>query len=210
MSGAGMREFHAGRCASAGCEGNIAPFACERPVPISTLLVTCESAWLAPIRMPGALARAGFEVTLLAPPDAVAARSRYVARSRALPANANPREWLLALVVVKPSNGTGGRDVMPCDSPDAAAAACQRVWSAQRGPAMLDREAAVIVQRRIVGQMLGRTSAAWHGAELAGFSRERLQTIRALGGSAVVRYVHAPEPASSRDASRMRCEAPGS
>jgi hypothetical protein len=260
-------------------------------VAIPILLVTCESTWLAPIRMPGALARAGFEVTLLAPPDAVAARSRYVARSRALPADANPREWLLALVaaidasrpqillpgdetslrllqafvlspppllgreltraladlivhslgapqfydaatdkarlaplmhaagvrmpeqivvrtpgeaaraaaelgpavVLKPSNGTGGRDVIVCDSPEAAAAAFQRVLGGQRGVATLDRDATVIVQRRIAGQMLGRTSVAWRGVELAGFSRERLQTIRALGGSTVVRYVHAPE-----------------
>ncbi|HEX6795680.1 MAG TPA: hypothetical protein VF304_17670 [Casimicrobiaceae bacterium] len=257
---------------------------------IPALVVTCESTWLAPIRMPGALARAGFEVTLLSPPDALAARSRHVARSHTLPDKANAQAWLLALaaavdaarpaivfpgdetslrlmqtfvltpprllsgattrmladlfvhsigvprfydaatdkarlaplmrdagvrvpeyvmvhsagdaaraayefgeVVVKPSNGTGSRDVVVCTTPDAAADAFRRACAGNRGLAVFDREPAVLVQRRIRGPMLGRTGVAFRGRELAGFARQRLHTIRPLGGSTVVRYLHAPE-----------------
>jgi biotin carboxylase len=48
--------------------------------------------------MPGALHRAGFEVTLLAPPGAFAAHSRHIAQSRLLPENATAQEWLFALI----------------------------------------------------------------------------------------------------------------
>jgi len=263
-------------------------------VGIPTLLVTCESTWLAPIRMPAALHRAGFDVTLLAPDGAVAAYSRYVTRSRTLPATANAQEWLFALiaaidatapdivlpgdemtlrlmqglvtapppvlsphaaralsdlverslgapefydagtdkarlaplmqragvrvpdyavvrsvdeavraarelgpdVVLKPSNGTGGRDVIPCDSPQAAAAAFHRVLAGNRRAAAFDREPTVLVQRRIDGQMVGRSAVAFRGVELAGFTRERLRAMAARGGSTVVRYLHVPEPAA--------------
>ncbi len=67
-------------------------------VRIPVLLVTCESEWLAPIRTPAALHRAGFEVTLLAPPGALAAHSRHLTQSRVLPENASAQEWLFALV----------------------------------------------------------------------------------------------------------------
>ena len=262
-------------------------------MPIPALVVTCESTWLAPIRMPGALARAGFAVTLVAPPGALAARSRYVAQSRPLPERANAQTWLLTLaaaieatapaivlpgdetslrlmqtfvaaqppilprdatraivelfvhslgapafydaatdkarlaplmeragvpmpehrivrsadeaaralfdlggdVVVKPSNGTGSRDVRFCTTPDEAADAFLRAVDGNHGLAAFDRDASVLVQRRVRGRMLGRSAVAFRGAELAGFARERLQSIRPLGGSSVVRYVHAPQPA---------------
>ena len=251
--------------------------------------------------MPGALHRAGFEVTLLAPPGALAAHSRHVARSRLLPENATAQEWLFALiaaveaaaptillpgdemslrlmqaivcepppgpqpeaikalcalivrslgapqfyeaavdkallqplmqaagirvpdftvarspeeaaeaardlrsqVIVKPSNGTGSRDVIDCDTPQAAAEAFLRVLEgAGRSPAM-GRDPGVLVQRRIDGLMVPRTSVAYRGKELAGFARERLQTIAPRRGSTVVRYVHAPELATfSRAAAR--------
>jgi biotin carboxylase len=252
--------------------------------------------------MPGALHRAGFEVTLLAPPGAFAAHSRHVAQSRLLPENATAQEWLFALiaaieataptillpgdemslrlmqaivceplpgpqpeaikalsalivrslgapqfyeaamdkallqplmqaagirvpdftvarspeeaaeaarelgsqVIVKPSNGTGSRDVIDCDTPQAAAEAFLRVLEgARRSPAM-GREPSVLVQRRIDGLMVPRTSVAYRGKELAGFARERLQTIAPRRGSTVVRYVHAPELATfSRAAARV-------
>jgi hypothetical protein len=64
---------------------------------LPVLLVTCETSWLAPTRMPAALHRAGFEVTLLCPPGALALLSPYVVRTGELRADANPREWLFAL-----------------------------------------------------------------------------------------------------------------
>jgi hypothetical protein len=270
-------------------------------VRIPALLVTCEAEWLAPIRMPAALHRAGFEVTLLAPPGALAAHSRHVAQSRLLPENATAQEWLFALVaaveatvptillpgdemslrlmqeiacrpppgpqpdavkdlsalivrslgapqfyeagvdkallqplveaagiripefrlprspeeaaqaarelgshvVVKPSDGTGARDVTDWETPQAAAAAFRRMHEgADRHPAM-GRQPCVLIQRRIEGLMVPRTSVAFGGKELGGFARERLQTIAPHRGSTVVRYVHAPELATfSRAAAR--------
>ncbi len=251
--------------------------------------------------MPAALHRAGFEVTLLAPPGALAGHSRHVTQSRLLPKNATAQEWLFALVaaveataptillpgdemslrlmqaiacrpppgpqpeairdlsalivrslgapqfyeagvdkallqplaqaagiripefrlprspeeaaeaarelgshvVVKPSDGTGGRDVIDCETPQAAAAAFRGVLEgAERNPAM-GRQPSALIQRRIDGLMVGRSSAAWLGRELAGFARERLRTIAPHRGSTVVRYVHMPEiAASSRAAAR--------
>lgn len=269
---------------------------------IPALLVTCESGWLAPIRMPAALHHAGFEVTLLAPRGALAAHSRHVARSRLLPENATAQEWLFALiaaveataptillpgdemslrlmqgivcapppgpqpeaiddlaalivgslgspefyqagvdktllqplmqqsgvrvpeyrvvrspeeaaeaarafgpqVVVKPGDGTGGRDVIDCDTPQAAAAAFRHVLEGAGTKMAMGREPSVLIQRRIDGLMVPRTSVAYRGKELAGFSRERLQTIAPHRGSTVVRYVHAPELATfSRVAARV-------
>jgi hypothetical protein len=252
--------------------------------------------------MPAALHRAGFDVTLLAPPGALAAHSRHLARSMLLPSDATAQEWLFALiatveavaptillpgdemslrlmqaivcnpppgpqpeaikdladlivrslgsprfyqavvdkallqplvqaagirvpdfavvrspeeaadaarelgpeVVVKPSDGTGGRHVIDCNAPQAAAAAYRRVVEGiERNPA-LGAEPSVLIQRRIDGLMVGRSSVAYRGTELAGFARERLQTIAPHRGSTVVRYVHVPELATfSRAAARM-------
>ncbi len=63
-------------------------------------------------------------------------------------------------VVVKPSDGTGGRDVIDCETPQAAAAAFRGVLEgAKRNPAM-GRQPSVLIQRRIDGLMVGRSSAA--------------------------------------------------
>jgi len=43
------------------------------------LMVSTASQWLGPARMARALARADCEVSLLAPADSLAAKSRYVA-----------------------------------------------------------------------------------------------------------------------------------
>ena len=48
--------------------------------------------------MPRVLARAGFEVVLLAPKDSLAAKSRYVSRVGAVATTATPMEWLLELI----------------------------------------------------------------------------------------------------------------
>ncbi len=270
-------------------------------VRIPALLVTCESEWLAPIRMPAALHRGGFDVTLLVPSGALAAHSRHVTRSRLLPENASAQEWLFALiaaveavapaillpgdemslrlmqalvcepppgpqpaaikdlaalivdslgspkfyragvdktllqplmeqagvrvpgyrvvrspeeaaeaaralgpeVVVKPGGGTGGRDVIDCDTPQEASAAFRYVLEATGKDRTMGREPSILIQRRIDGLMVPRTSVAFRGKELAGFARERLQTIAPHRGSTVVRYVHAPELATfSRAAAR--------
>src|SRR5436190_691757 len=77
------------------------------------LLVSTASRWLGTARMPRCLARAGFEVALLAPRGSLALHSRFVARSIVLRDEATPMQWLLSLVAmiaeVEP------RLVIPCD-----------------------------------------------------------------------------------------------
>jgi len=112
-------------------------------------------------------------------------------------------------VIVKPSDGTGGSDVIDCDSPQAAGAAFRRILGrAERNPAM-GREPSIMIQRRIDGLMVPRSSVAFRGKELAGFARERLQTIAPHRGSTVVRYVHAPELATFSRAAACALEITG-
>jgi predicted ATP-grasp superfamily ATP-dependent carboligase len=77
------------------------------------LLVSTASRWLGTARMPRSLARAGFEVSLLAPRGSLALHSRFVARSSVLRDESTPMQWLLSLVgmitEVEP------RLVVPCD-----------------------------------------------------------------------------------------------
>ena len=54
------------------------------------LLVSTATQWLGTARMPRVLARAGFDVALLAPPDSIAAKSRYVSTVSYLAAHAEP------------------------------------------------------------------------------------------------------------------------
>jgi hypothetical protein len=47
-------------------------------VSASVLLLSAATHWYAQARMPGCLARAGFEVSVLAPRGSLAAKSRFV------------------------------------------------------------------------------------------------------------------------------------
>jgi glutathione synthase/RimK-type ligase-like ATP-grasp enzyme len=62
----------------------------------SVLLVSTASRWYSTARAPRALAKAGFEVTLLAPRDSLAAASRFVSRIAHLPDAATTSDWLHA------------------------------------------------------------------------------------------------------------------
>ena len=64
----------------------------------SVLLVSTATRWFGTARMPRVLARAGFDVALLAPRGSLAAKSRYVSRIAQLPTPATPLQWLLLLV----------------------------------------------------------------------------------------------------------------
>ena len=77
------------------------------------LMVSTASQWLGPARMARALAKADFEVALLAPADSLAARSKYVAKRRVLPGNAIPMEWLHALTAA--IDDLSPRLLVPCD-----------------------------------------------------------------------------------------------
>lgn len=77
------------------------------------LLVSTASRWLGTARMPRSLARAGFQVFLLAPRDSLALASRFVTRSVVLRDDATPMQWLLSLVAM--INDVAPRIVVPCD-----------------------------------------------------------------------------------------------
>ena len=77
------------------------------------LMVSTASQWLGPARMARALARADCEVSLLAPADSLAAKSRYVAKRHVLAGNAIPMEWLQSLI--KAIDETAPRLLVPCD-----------------------------------------------------------------------------------------------
>jgi predicted ATP-grasp superfamily ATP-dependent carboligase len=77
------------------------------------LLVSTATRWYGTARMPRALARAGFAVALLAPSGSLAAKSRYLSEVRFLPDDANPMQWLMALIAMIDKHGP--RLVVPGD-----------------------------------------------------------------------------------------------
>ncbi len=77
------------------------------------LLVSTATRWLGTARMPRVLARAGFEVVLLAPRDSLAAKSRYVSRTGFLATTATPMEWLLELIRLIDEHDP--ETLVPCD-----------------------------------------------------------------------------------------------
>ncbi len=76
-------------------------------------MVSTASRWLGTARMPRSLAKAGFEVALLAPRGSLALRSRFVSRSGVLRDESTPMQWLMSLVAM--INDVGPRIVIPCD-----------------------------------------------------------------------------------------------
>ena len=90
--------------------------------------------------------------------------------------------------VVKPVEGSGGHGVSFCDTPQAAVEAFHRAVQSKRGHTARAGATPVLIQRRIIGTMIPRTSVAYRGIELGGFARERLQTIGPKRGAAIVRY----------------------
>ncbi len=77
------------------------------------LLVATATQWFGTARMPRSLTRAGFEVSLLAPRETLAEKSRFVAHTRHLPDNATPRQWVDAFAEVV--RDIAPRLVLPCD-----------------------------------------------------------------------------------------------
>jgi biotin carboxylase len=80
---------------------------------VPVLLVSTASRWYGTARTPRALARAGFEVTLLAPRDSLAACSRYVARVAYLPDRATPLDWIHAVAATV--RAVSPVQIRPCD-----------------------------------------------------------------------------------------------
>lgn len=80
---------------------------------ISVLLVSTATRWFGTARMPRVLARAGFDVALLAPRGSLAEKSRFVGRVGHLPDSATPKEWIYAFAATV--KATAPRVVIPCD-----------------------------------------------------------------------------------------------
>jgi predicted ATP-grasp superfamily ATP-dependent carboligase len=79
----------------------------------NVLLAATASRWFGTARMPRSLTKAGFVVSLLAPRDSLAFRSRYIARVGVVRDTSTPMQWLLSLAAMV-------RDVapdliVPCD-----------------------------------------------------------------------------------------------
>jgi len=84
-----------------------------QPMNRKVLMVSTTSRWLGTARMPRSLARAGFQVALLAPRGALGLRSRFVARPGVVADGATPMQWLFALLSM--INEVDPVLLVPCD-----------------------------------------------------------------------------------------------
>lgn len=79
----------------------------------SILLVSTAASWYAPARAPRAFAKAGFEVTLLTPRNALAEHTRHLSRIAYLPESVTSLQWVHAFAgIVK---AVAPAHVIPCD-----------------------------------------------------------------------------------------------
>lgn len=79
----------------------------------SVLLVSTATRWLGTARVPLALAQAGFEVSLLAPRESLATKSRSLSKVGYLPADANVDRWVQSFAAMV--KAATPRLVFPCD-----------------------------------------------------------------------------------------------
>jgi len=79
----------------------------------AVLLVSTAIKWLGVARIPRDLAKAGWNVSLLAPKGSLAEHSRYVQKIGHLPDNATSLQWLHAFAAM--AKATMPRLVLPCD-----------------------------------------------------------------------------------------------
>src|SRR5215472_7950971 len=68
-----------------------------RPMPIPALLLVTAGRWFSSARMPCALAKAGFEPSLLAPRGSLAERSALLSKVGHLPESNDLPQWVFAL-----------------------------------------------------------------------------------------------------------------
>ena len=105
--------------------------------------------------MPRSLARAGFEVSLLAPRGSLALHSRFVARASVLRDESTPMQWLLSLVAmiaeIEPAL------VVPCDE----VAIRLLVELVRHPPRNLGGDSGARITR-LVRESLGNPDHYWH------------------------------------------------
>jgi hypothetical protein len=82
-------------------------------VSIPVLLVSTATRWIGTARIPSALAKAGFGVSLLTPRDSLAEKSRFVSRVDYLPDSATAAQWVRAFAAAV--GASAPRIVLPCD-----------------------------------------------------------------------------------------------
>lgn len=80
---------------------------------VPVLLVSTTTRWYGTARTPRALAKAGFEVTLLTPRNSLAEASRFVSRVAYLEDKATPVDWIHA--VAASVRAVSPVQIMPCD-----------------------------------------------------------------------------------------------
>lgn len=80
---------------------------------VSVLLASTATRWYGTARAPRALAKAGFDVTLLTPRNSLAEASRFVRRLAYLPPDATTMQWVHALAATV--RAASPVLVMPCD-----------------------------------------------------------------------------------------------
>jgi predicted ATP-grasp superfamily ATP-dependent carboligase len=80
---------------------------------VSVLLVSTATRAYGTARAPRSLAKAGFDVTLLTPPNSLAETSRFVRRIAYLPPDATTMQWVHALAATV--KGASPLLVIPCD-----------------------------------------------------------------------------------------------
>ncbi len=80
---------------------------------IPVLLAATATKWAGPARLPRELARAGFDVSVLAPRGALVTESRYVAGVTYLPEAATPMQW--AYMLAASLGERAPRLIVPCD-----------------------------------------------------------------------------------------------
>ena len=83
------------------------------PAAVPVLLVSTATRWFGTARTPRALAKAGFEVTLLTPRNSLAESSRFVRRVAYLEDHTTPLDWIQAVAATV--RAVAPVQVMPCD-----------------------------------------------------------------------------------------------
>lgn len=79
----------------------------------SVILISTTTRWFGTARIPRALVRAGFDVSLLTPKGSLAEHSRFVGRIGHLPDGATTQQWVHAFAAMV--KATSPRLVIPCD-----------------------------------------------------------------------------------------------
>jgi predicted ATP-grasp superfamily ATP-dependent carboligase len=96
-------------------------------------------------------------------------------------------------VVLKRSHGAAGEWVAIASDPTELARTYARFAAAEAPDLEREAGARMLVQAYVAGKVFSQAMAAWEGAVLAGFVREKLVTYTPLGPATVVRCLRMPE-----------------